>query len=63
MNIGQVAKFMKIEEPEEPPNFPVQNTLLAAVTPYRTIGQFYLALIEKIKEFGDSIFTGEQIRS
>jgi len=53
---------MKIEEPEEALNFPVKTSLLAVVTPYATIGQFYLALIEKIKVFSDSIFTGDPAR-
>jgi hypothetical protein len=62
LSMDQVAEFMKIEEPEDPLNFPVKTALLAAATPYATIGQFYLALIEKIKEFGDSIFTGDPTR-
>jgi hypothetical protein len=62
LSMDQVAEFMKIEEPEAPLNFPVKTALLAAASPYATIGQFYLALIEKIKEFGDSIFTGDPTR-
>ena len=38
----------------------IKGTLL--INKHATIGQFYLALIEKIKEFGDSIFTGDPTR-
>jgi hypothetical protein len=62
LSMGQVTEFMKIEEPEEPLKFPVKTTLLAGVSPYATIGQFYLALIEKIEEFGGSIFRGDPTR-
>jgi hypothetical protein len=62
LSMDQVAEFMKIEEPEVPLKFPVKTTLLVSATPYATIGQFYQALIEKINEFGDSIFTGDPAR-
>jgi hypothetical protein len=42
--------FMEIEEPEDPLNFPVRASALAAVEEYATIGQFYHAVQEKIKE-------------
>jgi hypothetical protein len=62
LSMDQVAEFMKIEEPEEPLKFPVKTALLVSTTPYATIGQFYQALIEKINEFGDGIFTGDPAR-
>ena len=46
---------MKIEEPETPLQFPVRE---AVVPEFKTIGMFYSALIRKIAELGDSIFTG-----
>lgn len=42
--------FMEIEEPEFPINFPVKSILNAAAEEYATIGQFYHAVQDKIKE-------------
>lgn len=48
--------FMVIEEPETPLHFPVEA--LAAAPP-QTIGQFYSAIKQQIKECGSSIFVGD----
>lgn len=50
-------EFMKIEEPEKPIDFPI-HALFSAPSPptFATIGQFYAALITRIKALGDSIF-------
>jgi hypothetical protein len=53
--------FMEIETPEHPQHFPVQLTALAA-TGYATIGLFYAAIADKLKELGDGIFSGDQGR-
>ena len=47
--------FMEIEKPEHP--IPVKTLTAEAVPDFATIGEFYLALIAKIGEFGDPIFT------
>ena len=50
--------FMTIERPEEPIIFAA-----ASVEPtFATIGQFYGAVIDKIKELGDGIFIGDPAR-
>jgi len=55
--------FMVIEEPEDPLHFPVKPFAMAAAAPgYATIGQFYQAIIDKIAELGDGIFTGDPAR-
>jgi hypothetical protein len=46
--------FMTIEEPENP--IPVQTKVLGVEPEFATIGEFYAALQEKLKELGDSIF-------
>jgi hypothetical protein len=51
--------FMEIEAPENPIHFPAP--LFAAVE-FATIGEFYRAIIEKIGELGDGIFTGNIAR-
>jgi len=52
--------FMKIEEPEDPANFPHPQpaALMAEATSTITIGQFYEAIICKLRELGPKIFTG-----
>jgi hypothetical protein len=50
--------FMKIEEPENPLHFPQAG---GPVT-FATIGAFYQAMIDKIVELGDAIFTGDPAR-
>jgi rubrerythrin len=50
--------FMEIEKPENPLHFPVPELHNIAPT-FATIGQFYTALIQKITELGDGIFTGD----
>lgn len=51
--------FMVIEEPEDPLQFPVLKAGLEAAPEPRTIGQFYAAIGERIKELGESAFTGK----
>ena len=53
--------FMDIERPENPKNFPVAIT--AAADPgFATIGAFYAAIIDKIKEFSEKAFVGKPER-
>lgn len=52
--------FMKIEEPEKPLEFPVEQ-LIAEEKPL-TIGAFYRTIAEKIKAAGEGIFTGKTER-
>jgi hypothetical protein len=55
--------FMVIEEPEDALHFPVKPlATLAQPAGYATIGQFYQAIIDKIAELGDGIFTGNAAR-
>jgi hypothetical protein len=51
--------FMTIEEPELPIHFPGPEAARAAAVEFATIGQFYRAVIDKIKDLGDGIFTGD----
>ncbi|WP_299493055.1 ferritin-like protein [Acaryochloris sp. IP29b_bin.137] len=60
--------FLKIEEPENPIEFPSrlnqfsEGTLDISAegeTGFATIGEFYAAIIMKIQELGDAIFTGD----
>jgi hypothetical protein len=53
--------FMVIEEPETPLVFPVGG-LAAALPEYRTLGQFYESLKDKLDELGPRIFTGRKDR-
>jgi hypothetical protein len=53
--------FMEIEMPESPQDFPVKLSSLEA-TGYATVGLFYAAIVEKIQELGDKIFTGNPAR-
>lgn len=46
--------FMKIEEPE----LPIHFSGLEMAEEFATIGAFYQAVIDKIKQLGDGIFTG-----
>lgn len=57
--------FMAIEEPEQKLDLPVKEPRLAslmalrappATADYATIGQFYTAIIQKIRELGDAAF-------
>jgi hypothetical protein len=50
--------FMEIEAPEHPIHFPGA----LATAGFATIGQFYRAIRDKIKELGDSIVTGDPAR-
>jgi Ferritin-like len=50
--------FMEIEKPEHPQNFPVRPLALG-VPGFATIGTFYAAIKDKLKELGDGIFTGK----
>lgn len=50
--------FMAIEEPENP--IPIRTGALAAGEPeFSTIGQFYAAIQEKIRELGEGIFVNK----
>jgi rubrerythrin len=51
--------FMRIEEPELPIHFPGP---MGAAPEFATIGAFYKAVIDKITELGDGIFTGDVSR-
>ncbi|HJQ38802.1 MAG TPA: ferritin-like protein [Thermoanaerobaculia bacterium] len=53
--------FMKIEGALDPKEFPFTLKKVAAPS-FATIGQFYAAIITKIEELGDDIFTGEPAR-
>ncbi|WP_120512870.1 ferritin-like domain-containing protein [Photobacterium salinisoli] len=53
--------FMAIEEPENPIDIPV-TSMLQADANYATIGEFYQAIIDKIVQLGESIFTGDSSR-
>ena len=63
VNLASLSKdvlentFMAIEKPEEPIDFPVLMTTKIDEA-YSTIGSFYEAIMYKIKELGDSCFTG-----
>ncbi len=54
--------FMVIEEPEDPLHFPVKPLALEAAPGFATIGQFYRAIMDKVLELGDRIFTGDPAR-
>ncbi|UTM59890.1 ferritin-like protein [Photobacterium sp. CCB-ST2H9] len=54
--------FMAIEEPANPIDIPVEKLMLAADPSYTTIGEFYQAIIDKIQQLGDGIFTGDPSR-
>lgn len=55
--------FMEIEEPEDPLNFPVKTTEMAAAPPtFATIGQFYHAIQEKIMELVPGNMPGDPSR-
>jgi hypothetical protein len=53
--------FMEIEMPEDPQDFPVK-LLALPTTGYATIGLFYAAIVDKLKEMGNKIFTGRPVR-
>jgi hypothetical protein len=53
--------FMEIEKPEHPQPYPTRFAAAKAVG-YATIGLFYAAIVEKLKELGDGIFTGKRER-
>ena len=53
--------FMEIEMPEDPKNFPVK-LMAFQQTGFATIGLFYTAITEKLKELGDKIFVGKPSR-
>jgi hypothetical protein len=54
--------FMDIERPENPENFPVATTAAATGPGFATIGTFYAALIDKIKEVREKAFIGKPER-
>ncbi|MBR1220022.1 ferritin-like protein [Bradyrhizobium sp. U87765 SZCCT0131] len=53
--------FMKIEQPKDPKHYP-SKMLAAALPSFQTIGAFYDAIAEKIRELGDTIFVGDPAR-
>ena len=53
--------FMEIEMPDDLKNFPVKPTALQAAS-FATIGVFYEAIKDKLKELGDKIFIGKPSR-
>jgi hypothetical protein len=53
--------FMEIETPENPQHFPVTQMALE-VTDFATIGLFYAAIVDKLKELGDKVFVGNPSR-
>jgi hypothetical protein len=53
--------FMRIELPEHPQDYKVL-ALQTGADEFATIGQFYDAIIAKIRELGDGIFTGDPAR-
>jgi Ferritin-like len=59
LSLDQIRLFMHIEEPEVPLKFPIKSSLLEIAPSFATIGMFYQALIEKIQNLGDKIFTGD----
>ena len=57
MSMDQVEAFMGIEEPEDPQEFPVAQRAEALGLPtFETIGSFYGAIIDKIRELGRDAF-------
>jgi hypothetical protein len=50
--------FMKIEHPENELDIPVAAARFDRAPEFATIGAFYLALADKIRDLGDSAFTG-----
>jgi hypothetical protein len=62
LSANQLDLFLEIERPEHGGiEFPViAEAFLAAPTPhFATIGEFYGAIMQKISELGDPIFTGD----
>lgn len=57
-----IQTFMKIEEPEDPLEFPDARANTAAAGEYHTIGEFYAAVGELITKLGDGAFTGAKER-
>jgi len=53
--------FMRIEEPEQPLEFPTGPQEIAADTSFATIGQFYEALRDKLVDLGDDAFVGDPL--
>ena len=51
--------FLRIEEPENPLDFPARASFAAGAPRFATIGEFYAALVEKIVELGDGAFVGD----
>ncbi len=54
--------FMQIETAEDPEDYPAKPVALRAARmeeEYNTIGEFYEAIIDKITELGEPIFTGD----
>jgi len=58
LSFSQLDTFLEIEEPEHPINFPVHAMAVEAIPVFATIGQFYRAIIAKLKEFGSGTVVG-----
>lgn len=62
------STFMEIEEPEDPIQIPLVNRMTGPMAftssspTFATIGEFYAALIHKINDLGDAVFTGDPSR-
>src|SRR4030095_15954359 len=54
--------FMEIETPEDPKTFPVKPLAVAAAPGFATIGLFYAAIVDKLKQLGDKAFRGDPRR-
>lgn len=61
-SLEQLKQYMKIELPEHPIDVPTVEAVAAGAEEYATIGEFYDAVIAKIEELGDGIFTGDPAR-
>jgi hypothetical protein len=59
-----ISTFMQIEEPETPLQFPLEEVAGAGAEAleFATIGDFYRAIVAKLGELGDDIFTGSPAR-
>lgn len=65
LSTDQLDVFLEIERPEHGGIvFPVRTAAFLAAAPshWATIGDFYDAVMQKISELGDSIFTGDPTR-
>lgn len=54
--------FMKIEEPETPLEFQLFESALDSPATFGTIGEFYKAVADRIRDLGDGVFIGDPAR-